>query len=233
MEKKISANQAPDSLIVSSFYESETWSKNALLSGIDEVGRGCLAGPVVTCAVILYPYANHPLLKDSKILTENQRVKAADWIKLNAWYSFGMVDHTFIDKHNIYQATLIAMKRAYYGLITQPSLPQQPSLLLIDAMPLKLENQATKILSFTQGESKSISIAAASILAKVMRDELMKNTAKLFPGFCFENNKGYGAQKHQLGLKNQGPTIIHRDSFLSSYRERADENHDRQTSLFC
>jgi len=232
MEKKISANQAPDSLIVSSFYESETWSKNALLSGIDEVGRGCLAGPVVTCAVILYPYANHLLLKDSKILTENQRVMAAHWIKLNAWYSFGMVDHTFIDKHNIYQATLIAMKRAYYGLITQPSLPQQPSLLLIDAMPLKLENQATKILSFTQGESKSISIAAASILAKVMRDELMKNTAKLFPGFCFENNKGYGAQKHQLGLKNQGPTIIHRDSFLSSYRERADENHDRQTSLF-
>ena len=233
MEKKISPNQAPDSLIVSSFYESELWAQNALLSGIDEVGRGCLAGPVVTCAVILHPYATHPLLKDSKILTENQRIKAAQWIKLNAWYSFGMADHTFIDKHNIYQATLKAMKRAYYGLITQSNLPQQPSLLLIDAMPLKLENQAIKILSFTQGESKSISIAAASILAKVMRDELMQETAKLFPGFHFESNKGYGAQKHQLGLKNLGPTIIHRDSFLSSYKERAHENSDKQISLFC
>lgn len=233
MEKKISPNQATDSLIVSSFYESELWAQNALLSGIDEVGRGCLAGPVVTCAVILYPYANHPLLKDSKILTENQRLKAAQWIKLNAWYSFGMVDHTFIDKHNIYQATLIAMKRAYYGLITQPSLPKQPRLLLIDAMPLKFKNQAIEIVSFTQGESKSISIAAASILAKVMRDELMQKAAKLFPGFYFESNKGYGAQKHQLGLKNQGPTIIHRDSFLSSYRERTHENSDKQISLFC
>jgi ribonuclease HII len=233
MEKKISPNQAPDPLLISYFYESELWAQNALLSGIDEVGRGCLAGPVVTCAVILHPYATHPLLKDSKILTEKQRLKAAAWIKLNSWYSFGMADHTFIDNHNIYQATLMAMKRAYYGLITQSNLPQQPQLLLIDAMPLKLENRAIKILSFTCGESKSISIAAASILAKVMRDELMQETAKLFPGFHFESNKGYGAQKHQLGLKNLGPTIIHRDSFLSAYKEKMHENSDKQISLFC
>jgi ribonuclease HII len=212
-------------------YEEIFWQKNQLISGIDEVGRGCLAGPVVACSAVLHPQKTHPLLKDSKILTENQRLKAVEWIKLNAWYAFGIIDHTLIDKYNIYKATQMAMKKSYYGLISQPNIPQLPELVLIDAMPLDLP---TKTVSFTKGESKSISIAAASILAKVMRDTMMQRFSNLFPGYSFEGNKGYGAQKHQDALQKKGQCLIHRKSFLSSFikKEQHADQH-KQTSLFC
>lgn len=216
----------------SDFYEQLIWTKKGILSGIDEVGRGCLAGPVVACAAILHPGFTHPLLKDSKILTENQRLQITPIIKENCWYAFGIIDHTLIDKHNIYEATLTAMKRAYYGVISQPNLPQIPQQVLVDAMPLKLIGP--EILSFTKGESRSISIAAASILAKVMRDELMTRFENYFPGYNFGKNKGYGAQKHRNALQANGISLIHRKSFLKKLNGKPNhEQQSQQTSLFC
>lgn len=237
MENISSLKQAKSVHPKAKVYETAIWTRKALLSGIDEVGRGCLAGPVVACAVILHPHVDHPLLKDSKILTENQRAQAAKWIKLNAWYGFGIFDHTFIDKHNIYQATLVAMKRAYYSLVSNPQLPQLPSHVLVDAMPLLLDPYAShvpEILNFTQGESKSISIAAASILAKVMRDALMVRLAKNFPGYHFALNKGYAARIHRAHLETQGTSLIHRESFITKLKKgNSNEDGKKQTSLFC
>ena len=230
MEKKFT--KIPAQLVLPSayFYEQKAWHKETLLSGIDEVGRGCLAGPVVACALILHPHVFHPLLKDSKILTENQRAKAAGWITHNAWYSFGSVDHAAIDKHNIYKATQMAMHKAYAGLISLPSLPQLPKQVLIDAMPLSFSG--TQVLSFTKGESKSVSIAAASIMAKVMRDKLMHRFEQLFPGYHFASNKGYGAQKHVETLENKGSSLIHRKTFVVKKRKKHGDKTG-QASLFC
>lgn len=212
------------------FYEYEAWQNKELLSGIDEVGRGCLAGPVVACALILHPYVFHPLLKDSKLLTENQRLKAAKWIAQNAWYSFGNIDHFSIDRCNIYKATQLAMEKAYSGLISNPCLPSLPQRTLIDAMPLSLND--TQVLSFTKGESKSVSIAAASIMAKVMRDQLMQRFEHLYPGYFFAGNKGYGAQKHLEILEDKGDSLIHRKTFVVKKRKNHGDK-TRQTSLFC
>ena len=216
-------------------FELEIWDKNQLLSGIDEVGRGCLAGPVVACCLVLKPHKLHPLLKDSKILTENQRIIAAQWIKLNSWYGIGIIPHTIIDRDNIYQATVQAMRRAYYQLVNHPELPKNPSTVIIDAMPLNFGPDVT-VHSFTKGEQRSASVAAASIIAKVTRDELMQRIDSTFSGYGFASNKGYGsAPIHQNNLRTQGHCLIHRKTFLSSFlSERASLGDSaQQTSLFC
>jgi ribonuclease HII len=215
-------------------FEQKMWSLQAYLCGIDEVGRGCLAGPVVTSAVILHPFKTHPLLKDSKILSENNRLEAAKWIYQHSWHSFGIIDAHLVDKHNIYKATQLAMKKALYGLFSHPDAPR-PGLILIDAMPLSLagELESIKIASFTKGESKSISIAAASILAKVKRDELMKRMDGFFPGYDLSSNKGYGSKNHMLTLKTVQPSIIHRTTFLTKIKTgEKDGDKNRQISLF-
>ena len=215
-------------------FEEEIWSTQAYLCGIDEVGRGCLAGPVVTSAVILHPFKKHPLLKDSKFLTENKRNEAAAWIYHNSWYSFGIIDAHLVDKLNIYKATQLAMKKALYGLFSHPEVPR-PKLILIDAVPLSLAGDLSsiKIDSFTKGESKSISIAAASILAKVKRDELMRRMDKFFPGYDLSSNKGYGSKSHQTGILTHQPSVIHRTTFLTKLKKREkDDDKRRQTSLF-
>lgn len=218
-------------------YEKTYWKQGHLIAGIDEVGRGCLAGPVVTCALILHPHAQHPLLQDSKVLTEKQRLTAANWIKDNAWYAFGMADHHFIDQHNIYQATLSAMQRAFYGLLSLPTLPKKPDLVLVDAMPLTLPTQHPEILAFTKGESRSISIAAASIMAKVMRDSLLCKIAQTFPDYYFEKNKGYGSAQQYQKLEQAGATLLHRNTFLTKFNaQKKESTHDQkpgQVSLFC
>jgi len=114
--------------------EREAWRNGVYVCGVDEVGRGCLAGPVVTCAVILYPKKVFSLLKDSKILTKDQRVRAAKWIKCNSWYAYGIVSHYEIDRYNIYQATILAMKRSIMHVFSQ--VDQCPKKILVDAMPL-------------------------------------------------------------------------------------------------
>ena len=101
------------------FYEETFWAKQAYICGIDEVGRGCLVGPVITAAVILYPFATSPLLKDSKILSEKKRILAAEWILKNSWSSYGIIDNAEIDRINIYKATQEAMRQAVYGLFSQ------------------------------------------------------------------------------------------------------------------
>lgn len=215
-------------------FEQKIWSLQAYLCGIDEVGRGCLAGPVVTSAVILKPFKTHPLLKDSKILTENKRDEAAAWIYDNSWYSFGIVDAHLVDQLNIYKATQLAMKKALYGLLSTPATPR-PELILIDAMPLSLAGDLSsiKIASFTKGESKSISIAAASILAKVKRDELMKRMDSFFPGYDLSSNKGYGSKAHQTGIITHQPSVIHRTTFLTKLKKgEKDGDKTRQASLF-
>lgn len=215
-------------------FEQKMWSMQAYLCGIDEVGRGCLSGPVVTSAVILHPFKTHPLLKDSKILSENKRLEAAKWIYKHSWHSFGIIDAHLVDKHNIYKATQLAMKKSLYGLFSLSEAPR-PELILIDAMPLSLAGdlKSIKIASFTKGESKSISIAAASILAKVKRDELMKRMDGFFPGYDLSSNKGYGSKSHMVSLESQRPSIIHRTTFLTKLKTGTkDGDQARQSSLF-
>ncbi len=220
------------------FYEENFWAKQAYICGIDEVGRGCLAGPVVTAAVILFPFATHPLLKDSKILTEKNRLAAAQWILKNSWFSYGIIDNAEVDKINIYKATQEAMRQAVYGVFSQKIGPWCTELILIDAMPITVPylSPMPEIISFPYGESHSISIAAASILAKVKRDELITRIGKSFPGYSFEEHKGYGTSDHQKALQAKGPSLVHRTTFIKNFlpKEKSDEiNTHTQGSLFC
>ena len=237
MEKISNKLTCPDLKPNPIFYEETFWDKQAYICGIDEVGRGCLAGPVVTAAVILFPFATHPLLKDSKILTENKRLVTAQWILKNSWFSYGIVDNAEIDRINIYKATQEAMRQAVYGLFSQAIGPWATGLILIDAMPLTVPylSPMPEILSFPYGESRSISIAAASILAKVKRDELITRMGTYFPGYNFEEHKGYGTTDHQKALQLKGPSLIHRATFIKNFlpKEELDEpNTDKQASLF-
>ena len=219
MEKILKKLTYPDPKPNQVFYEETFWAKQAYICGIDEVGRGCLAGPVITSAVILFPFATHPLLKDSKILSEKNRLTAAQWILKNSWFSYGIVDNSEIDRINIYKATQEAMRQAVYGLFSQAIGPWRPETILIDAMPLVVPylSPMPEIISFPYGESRSISIAAASILAKVKRDELITRMGAYFPGYSFEEHKGYGTSDHQKALLVKGPSLLHRATFIENF----------------
>ncbi len=196
--------------------EHNAWAAGSVVCGVDEVGRGCLAGPVVVGACILHPGKSSRKVKDSKLLTEEERLSAYQWIIKNSWYGIGIVTPGQIDTYNIYQATMIAMKRAVMQAMAAS--PQRPSMILIDAMPLKLHGENYKdiiVHYFPQGERKSSSIAAASILAKVRRDAIMTRMENVIPGYGFASHKGYATDVHCTALRAQGKTIIHRNSFLS------------------
>lgn len=182
-----------------------------LIAGVDEVGRGCLFGPVVAAAVILSDEALAKLasagIKDSKQLTNLGRKRFAEQIRALALdYQIGFVSAREIDKINIFQASLLAMKRA----VTK--LKVQPSLCLIDGkwpLPdLEIPQQ-----SVVKGDEKLLVIAAASILAKVWRDELISRLAKKYPEYGLEANKGYGTARHLQALQKYGPSRWHRLSF--------------------
>jgi ribonuclease HII len=197
-------------------FEATAWATNEFICGIDEVGRGCLAGPLMTAAVILPQNTSFELLQDSKMLCEADRLKAYSWIKSNAWYATGIVHHRMIDDHNIWQATLIGMKKALMHLLA--TAPHRPSAIVIDAMPLKLGDTGyanIPVHSFCKGESLSASIAAASIVAKVKRDALMKRLNILFPGYYFADHKGYATEKHTIALWSKPKSIIHRSTFAT------------------
>ena len=214
-------------------FEMASWSFNRVVCGLDEVGRGSLAGPLVTAAVILPVSTEIDLLKDSKILAEKERLEAYCWIVNNSWYAVGIVDHHSIDRYNIWNATLVAMKKALMHVLA--GCPHVPASILIDAMPLKLSDTSynfVPVYYFDKGESRSSSIAAASIVAKVTRDNLMKKLDSLFPGFYLDSHKGYGTKKHKDVLKEKSPLIIHRRSFLNNidlYGENEDEYGEQQT----
>ncbi len=187
-------------------YERELRQEGfTLIAGIDEVGRGPLAGPVVAAAVILPHDFYLAGLNDSKKITEARREDFYEYIKEHATsIGVGMVHADEIDSINIYEATKKAMNEAIV------SLHVQPEYLLIDAMKIQSPFPSQSII---KGDAKSISIAAASIIAKVTRDRLMKDYARSYPGYAFEKNAGYGTKDHLLGLEKFGVTPIHRKSF--------------------
>ena len=197
-------------------YEKEAWARSELVCGIDEVGRSCLSGPVVAAAAILKPRARHTLLKDSKVMTPQQRQKAYVWLTKNSTYAVGITHHRIIDSINIYHATLVAMKRALMQLMSVSA--HRPSLILVDAMPLKLDHTDIPVIHFSSGERQSKSIAAASIIAKVTRDALMSRLDAVTPGYSYTNNKGYGTKAHREGIDSEGLSVIHRMSFITNKR---------------
>jgi len=230
MEKIKKPQKTAPNVFRKNFYEKTAWEVNNLVCGIDEVGRGCLAGPLVTAAVILPRYKHHKLLKDSKTLTQKELLQAHRWITKHCKYSLGMVSNNEVDKFNIWQSTLIAMKRAALNLLA--TCEQKPSAILIDAMPLRLCHTAYSnipVHHFTKGESKSTSIAAASIVAKVERDRIMGKLDAVFPGYQLRHHKGYGTKKHRNAVEKQKHTIIHRVSFLN--KSFIDEDYEYQEQL--
>lgn len=180
------------------------------ICGIDEAGRGPFAGPVIAAAVILPKDYDILYINDSKKLTEKRREELYDDIIKNALsYGIGSVPPETIDEINILQATYEAMRRAVANLKIKPDI------LLIDAVTIP--DISIPQVPIVKGDAKSISIAAASILAKVTRDRLMAAYDKIFPGYGFAQNKGYGSRQHIEAIKRLGPCPIHRKSFIHDY----------------
>lgn len=219
-------------------FELAAWQNNHYACGIDEVGRGCLAGPLVVAAAVIPQHTTYSLLKDSKAMTEDERNKAFAWITKNCWYATTTVSHHIIDTINIYKATQYAMRKAFMQLVeTIPFEFNKLTHVLIDAMPLVVDpaytHQDLAFYHFIKGESKSSSIAAASIVAKVTRDRLMEKMGPYFPSLALEQHKGYGTKQHIDFLLSNGPTIIHRSSFITEIRPHKErKNHDEQQLLF-
>lgn len=177
-----------------------------LIAGVDEVGRGPLAGPVVVASVILPENFFIEKINDSKKLSEATREKIYDIIRENAIaVNRAIIDEKTIDRVNIYQAAMNGMYEAIYGL------NPKPDAVLIDAMPL--ESLDIYHQSIIKGDAKSASIAAASIVAKVERDRMMNEFDKIYPQYGFAKNKGYGTSEHLEALRKYGPCEIHRKSF--------------------
>jgi len=217
------------------FFEKNAWEKSLYACGIDEVGRGCLAGPLVVCATILLQNTKHKLLKDSKILTEEQREIAYAWLSQNSFYSIAISSNKVVDNLNIYQSTLNSMKKAFLQLLQIiPFNQEQIKYLLIDAMPLKLSaphaHENLEHVSMNYGESISTSIAASSIIAKVTRDRLMQKFNPIFPTFELDQHKGYGTTKHTQIINKEGISIIHRQTFVKKLNGA--KNNAKQNTLF-
>ena len=174
-----------------------------LIAGVDEVGRGCLAGPVIAAAVILRN--NISGLKDSKKLTKKKREELSLIIMQNSYFSFGSSSPKEIDKINILQASLLAMKRAILNLSVKPGK------ILIDGIHKPDLNTDTQTI--ISGDSYIDQISAASIIAKVYRDNLMMQFDKEYPNFYFSSHMGYGTKIHKAAIKKYGITPIHRKTF--------------------
>lgn len=181
-----------------------------MICGVDEAGRGPLAGPVCAAAVILPPHAQIESLNDSKKLTDKRRRELFPIIKEQAIaYGIGFASHEEIDQINILQATYLAMERALAQLSVKPEVA------LIDGNRAK--DFGIPVETVVKGDSLSASIAAASILAKVSRDDLMMEAAECYPEYQFEVHKGYGTKAHYAALTQHGPSPIHRMSFLRKF----------------
>ncbi|MGY3730413.1 ribonuclease HII [Lactococcus termiticola] len=206
-QKQIQAMEAEEARLEEMLsFEKELYAQGiSLIAGVDEVGRGPLAGPVVAGAVILPENCKIPGLNDSKQVPKSKHKAMAEAVKEKALaYGIGVISPEVIDEVNIYEASKLAMMEAIRQL------KPQAEHLLIDAMTLPLAVEQTKII---HGDARSLSIAAASILAKVARDEMMADYDKTYPGYDFAHNAGYGTAKHLEALKKQGITPIHRKTF--------------------
>lgn len=186
------------------------YSDLGAVAGIDEAGRGPLAGPVVAAAVILPKDIFLPFLNDSKKVTEKRRDVLFDQIKQEAIaYGIGIASNALIDEINILQATYEAMREAI------SKLNKTPDILLVDAV--HIPGISIRQVGIVKGDAKSVNIAAASILAKVTRDRLMLEYDKIYPEYGFASNKGYGTAKHIEALKAYGACDIHRRSFIGNF----------------
>ena len=193
-------------------YEKRYGGDYSLICGVDEAGRGPLAGPVCAGACILKKDEEILYLNDSKKLSEKRREALFLEIKEKAVaWSVAFSDEKRIDEINILQATYEAMRKAIEGLSVQPSL------LLVDAV--HIPDVLIKQVSIVKGDAASVSIAAASILAKVSRDHFMKEMDEKYPEYGFAKHKGYGTKAHYEALKKYGPSPIHRMTFLKNLSE--------------
>ena len=203
IQKRIDEDERLEGMLT---YEKECYARGMeLIAGVDEVGRGPLAGPVVAAAVILPKACKIPGLNDSKKIPKSKHKEIYEAVLQNAIaIGIGVKDNQVIDQVNIYEATKLAMMEAI------GQLDPQPQHLLIDAMKLDLPIPQTSII---KGDANSLSIAAASIVAKVTRDQMMEEFDREYPGYDFAQNAGYGTAKHLAGLDKLGVTPIHRRSF--------------------
>ena len=177
-----------------------------IIAGVDEVGRGSLVGPVYAAAVILNKSINKKILKDSKSLAKCKREILSKYIKKNSIWAIGKASVREIEKINILQASLLAMKRAI------KKLKKKPTLVLIDGNKSpEIKNYQLK--SIVKGDQKIPSISAASIIAKVTRDKVITNLGKKFRGYYWDKNCGYGTKEHLKAIKNLGITSDHRKTF--------------------
>ena len=177
-----------------------------IIAGVDEVGRGSLIGPVYAAAVILNKSINKKLLKDSKKITKTKREFLSKYIKKNSIWAIGKASVKEIEKINILNASLLAMKRAIKRL------KKKPSLVLVDGNKLpEIKNYSLK--SIIKGDQKIPSISAASIIAKVTRDKMVTNLGKKFKGYSWDQNYGYGTKQHLKAIKKLGITKQHRKTF--------------------
>ena len=182
-----------------------------IVAGVDEVGRGSLIGPVYAAAVILNKSINKKLLKDSKSMTRSQREILSKYIKENSIWSISKASVKEIEKINILQASLLAMKRAI------KKLKKKPSIVLIDGNKLP-DIKNYNLRSIVKGDQKIPSISAASIIAKVTRDKMITNLGKKFEGYGWDKNFGYGTKQHLKAIKNLGITSEHRKTFSPIYK---------------
>ena len=192
-------------------FEEELFAQGyQMVCGVDEAGRGPLAGPVCAAAVILPPHLEIPGLDDSKKLSDKRRRELFPIIKEQAIaYGIGLASHEEIDEINILQATFLAMERAIAQLQIKPEYA------LIDGNRTK--DFGLPVKTVVKGDSLSANIAAASVLAKVTRDMLMEEAAVEYPGYGFEIHKGYGTRAHYDALREKGPSSIHRMTFLKKF----------------
>ncbi|MBV9106960.1 MAG: ribonuclease HII [Verrucomicrobia bacterium] len=190
-------------------FEKHLWSTGVpLIAGIDEAGRGPLAGPVVAAAVVLPAEFSLTGLNDSKLLPETVREQLFETLTTPGklvGYGIGIAESTEIDRLNILRATFLAMQRAVTAL------PVQPDHLLVDGLPVPVLHQPQTAI--VGGDGKSLSVAAASVIAKVTRDRMMRRWHSDFPLYDFDQNKGYGTPAHLENLQIHGPCPIHRRSF--------------------
>ena len=203
IQKRIDEDERLEGMLT---YEKECYARGMeLIAGVDEVGRGPLAGPVVAAAVILPKACKILGLNDSKKIPKSKHKEIYEAVLQNAIaIGIGIKDNQVIDQVNIYEATKLAMREAI------GQLEPQPQHLLIDAMRLDLPISQTSII---KGDANSLSIAAASIVAKVTRDQMMEEFDCEYPGYDFTQNAGYGTANHLAGLHKLGVTPIHRRSF--------------------
>ena len=189
--------------------KKQIYEKYSLIAGVDEVGRGPLAGPLVTCAVIMKKDSKIEGVTDSKKLNRKKMLELKEQIIDDALaVSYGYANNKLIDEINIRQATLFAMKNAVENLNIKPEI------LLIDAE--RIDSNIPQ-LNIVKGDLNEYAISCASILAKIRRDDIMINFSKIYPEYSFDTNVGYGTKKHYEAIDDNGITPIHRLSFLKKY----------------